>query len=294
MTIAGLYLSPEGIVLGADSTSSVNGPNGFHYFNFGQKLFEIGQESTFGILTWGLGGLGPVSYRALVAKLGDSLSAAAPASVAEVADRWVDLFYPEYIGFEDVAAAVALGAMQPYDPADPGAAGCRTAEEEEQLVNLSANLRVGFCVAGYAMPGRVPDAVTVFFEPLGPRPLPQPAHQHVVQWWGMQNVMNRLIYGVDDDTVDTIMQSGHWTGTVDELVRALLAQPRIPRAHLPIRDAIDYVHSAIYCTIKAMKFSNLPQVCGGPIELAVITADRKFRWVRHKPWDAAICDGDFS
>jgi len=61
-----------------------------------------------------------------------------------------------------------------------------------------------------------------------------------------------------------------------------------------MRDAIDYVHSAIYCTIKAMKFSTGAQVCGGPIEIAVITSDRKFRWVRHKPWDAAIEDGDFS
>lgn len=67
-----------------------------------------------------------------------------------------------------------------------------------------------------------------------------------------------------------------------------------PRAKLPMRDAIDYVHSAIYCTIKAMKFSMGPQVCGGPIEIGVITSDRRFRWVRHKPWDAAIEDGDFS
>jgi hypothetical protein len=75
-------------------------------------------------------------------------------------------------------------------------------------------------------------------------------------------------------------------------VHVLASKPLIPNAHLPIRDAIDYVHSALYCTIKAMKFSNLPQVCGGPIELAVITADRRFRWVRHKAWDAAITDGE--
>jgi hypothetical protein len=32
-------------------------------------------------------------------------------------------------------------------------------------------------------------------------------------------------------------------------------------------------------------------VCGGPIEIAVISSDRKFRWVRHKEWDAAIAEG---
>ena len=42
---------------------------------------------------------------------------------------------------------------------------------------------------------------------------------------------------------------------------------------------------------KAMKFSDLPQICGGPIEIAVITSDRRFRWVKHKTWDAAIMEG---
>jgi hypothetical protein len=32
--------------------------------------------------------------------------------------------------------------------------------------------------------------------------------------------------------------------------------------------------------------------CGGPIEIAVITTDRRFRWVRHKDWDVAIAEGD--
>jgi hypothetical protein len=59
---------------------------------------------------------------------------------------------------------------------------------------------------------------------------------------------------------------------------------------LPIRDAIDFVHSSIYSTIKALKFSQFPQVCGGPIEIAVITSDRPFRWVRHKRFDAAITE----
>jgi hypothetical protein len=30
------------------------------------------------------------------------------------------------------------------------------------------------------------------------------------------------------------------------------------------------------------------KTCGGPIEVAVITSDREFRWVRHKGWDVAI------
>jgi F420-0:gamma-glutamyl ligase len=43
--------------------------------------------------------------------------------------------------------------------------------------------------------------------------------------------------------------------------------------------------------IKTMKFSHMAPVCGGPVEIAVVTTDRKFRWVRHKQSDAAIGEG---
>jgi len=69
-----------------------------------------------------------------------------------------------------------------------------------------------------------------------------------------------------------------------------LAQP----FDLPIREAIDWVYSSIYTTSQAMKFSHLAPVCGGPVEVAVITTDRPFRWVRHKKLDAGIAHGGLS
>jgi len=40
--------------------------------------------------------------------------------------------------------------------------------------------------------------------------------------------------------------------------------------------------------MEAMKSAHLAPVCGGPIEIAVITTDRPFRWVRHKLLGEAI------
>lgn len=57
---------------------------------------------------------------------------------------------------------------------------------------------------------------------------------------------------------------------------------------LTIRDAVDFAHFIVYSTIKTIKFSDREQVCGGPIEVAAITTDRKFRWVKHKDFDSAI------
>lgn len=287
MTIAGLYLTQEGIVLGADSTSSFLGDEHLHYFNFAQKLFEIGEGSTFGLLTWGVGHIGDVSYRRLVALLGDDLARDPPPSIDDVATRWVRLFQPLYDAHQpvvDLRKALSKAGRR---------AGGKGKDDAKLRDRVDANA-VGFCVAGHCMPERVPDARIITFKATELVPSVTKPVLNELQLWGMPNVMNRLRYGVDQPFIDALLASGKWSGTPEDLADLLAAHGLQPRARLPMRDAIDYVHSAIYCTIKAMKFSTGAQVCGGPIEIAVITSDRRFRWVRHKPWDAAIEDGDFS
>ncbi len=104
-------------------------------------------------------------------------------------------------------------------------------------------------------------------------------------------MINRLLFGCDDNLLGSILNSGKWTGTYQELLDIALQQA-ITHPPLPIRDAIDFTHACIVSTIKALKFSSFSQICGGPVEIAVITTDRKFRWVRHKPWDTAITEGE--
>jgi hypothetical protein len=103
-------------------------------------------------------------------------------------------------------------------------------------------------------------------------------------------MINRLIYGCDGELRQQILSSGHWTGTEADF-DTIRGRFTLTHPILPIRDTIDFVYSCIFTTIKAMKFSNFSQICGGPIELAVITTDRRFRWVRHKDWDIAITEG---
>src|SRR4051812_3275043 len=103
-------------------------------------------------------------------------------------------------------------------------------------------------------------------------------------------MIHRLFCGTDDAMLSSILTSGMWAGNSQDLL-ALLPQHNLNHPPLPIRDAIDFVYTCIYSTTKAIKFSWHLQVCGGPIEIAVITTDREFRWVRHKQWDTAINEG---
>jgi hypothetical protein len=291
VTIAGFYLSPEGVVLGADSTSSYPAAGGMHYFNFNQKLFEVGEGSTLAIATWGLGGLGPVSYRTLIAELGDDLVANPPASVGDVAQRWTDRFWRAYSGFDLTQRVVALHAKGQHDPSlNPPDPDQRIKAEEDEYNTLATGLSVGFCLGGYTPPDRTPTVASVQFSPLLPNPAPVLQTWEGFGWWGVPNLISRLIFGADANLKDAILKSGKWGGTQQDL-DDIVKQQSLSHGSLPIREAIDYVHTCIQCTIKAMKFSGMLQVCGGPIEVAAITSDRKFRWVRHKSLHAAISDG---
>ena len=296
MTIAMCYVSPEGVVLGADSTASASFDDGlFHYFNHNQKLLQIGEDSTLALLTWGLGGLPSTSYRTLVAVLADDFKKKRPASVQQAAERWSALIWKHY----SAEFAAELARIQDLQGKPPFAAtgappipDARTEKEETELKSLIGNLYVGFCIAGYCTPDRSPKAFEVSLMPTV-LAVPVPTRLGMNAFWGAPNLILRLMNGYDGDLKVGLLGSGKWTGTEAEL-DAVLAQNALRMPTLPIRDAVDFVYSCIHSTIKALKFSSLNQICGGPIELAVITTDRPFRWVRHKSWDAAITEGDIS
>jgi hypothetical protein len=288
VTIAACYVSPEGIFLGADSTTAYSGPMEPHYYNNSQKLFEIGEGSTLGVVTWGLGGLALNSYRRLFARLDDELTQAGVKSFDDVVTKWNDLFWSEYTSSALLKQFLTLAAKKPFDPSapmpDPNA---RTKSEEDQFQISQANLGVGFCIAGYVKADRSPAAAEIIFQPgvAKPNPVLLPVG---FKFWGAPNMIRRLIFGHDERIKADLIASGKWNGTEAELDAVLTQYQLTHPPTLPIRDAIDFVNSCIYSTIKALKFSNLSQVCGGPIELAVITADRPFRWVRHKDFDSAM------
>jgi hypothetical protein len=172
---------------------------------------------------------------------------------------------PELLPFID--RCKQLYANAPYDPkAAPPSPNAQTKDEEDEFQNLKRNLVVGFCIAGYWLPDRDPFAFEVTFDPLLGQPTPQLIQRQTYKCWGVPNMIQRLIFGFDDGLKNGILNAGMWNGTSQDL-DSLLAQQALAHPLLPIRDAIDFVHACAYSTIKAMKFSNLFQICGGPSKL---------------------------
>jgi hypothetical protein len=147
-----------------------------HYINHNQKLFELGENGTLAILTWGLGSLGPTSHRSLIPGLVDDMDSRPAATLVEVAERWSDHFWSAYsqILGQPLAQFHALQAKPPFDPVTnlplPDA---RTQSEEEMFQSLRRDMVVGFCLGGYVLPDRTPRAYEVVFDPATGRPSPQ-------------------------------------------------------------------------------------------------------------------------
>jgi len=289
MTIAACYLSSEGVVLGADSTSTVfvagrgTQSGSVHQYNFAQKVFEFGPRgSTVGVALWGLGSLGRKSWRTLVAEMADEAHESKVATLKEVASIAATSFGKEYeaaFGEQWLARARSLQAKDKE----------RTPAENAEYDRLLQTFSGGICLGGRWGTGREPSAFEIQFDPSGTA-VPEPAElpRGTTKFWGCPNLVERLIRGTDFPTYLRIVRSGKWSGTREDLI-ALLEEEALGQPYdLPIREAIDWIYASIYTTIKAMKFSHLAPVCGGPIEVAVITSDRPFRWVRHKHLGQAI------
>jgi hypothetical protein len=278
MTIAACYLCPEGVVLGADSTTTRTAPEMMLHYNYGQKIFEIGEQGTIGLATWGMAGFPRTSYRTLLARLSDRLEGLNVTTVRQVAEEWSGAFWAEYVeSYHDRLREVRelLGRE-------------RTPQDEDMLAMLTQWFAGGFCIGGYVGPARQPEAWEITYDLTKQSPEISEIQMGKTRFWGCPNIIERTIFGFDVDLLLDIVKSGKWQGTTEDLVDIVLKYKISQPPNLPIREAIDWVHASINTTIKVMKFSDMAPVCGGPIEVAAITTDRPFRWVCHKKFDAAI------
>lgn len=268
MTIAAAYLTSDGLVIGADSTTTVSShvqggnPAVTQLLNHAQKVFEIGQTSAgrFGLCTWGDGKIGNASHRILVARLNDALLATD--TVIDVKDKFIGIVTDELRGTAGTSGVgYFIGGCDPQTHVP----GCWNLWFENNALSTESELAIG-----------------------------------QVSFAGAPEFFNRVFHGCDSNFPDLL--KGHLINQIPEIAQIPDIDNQFKIAikntvqqlcaagfsDVPIREAIDFVHMYLHVTIKAFKFRAGPPVCGGPIEIGFITSDRPYRWVRHKDFDTAI------
>jgi len=101
-------------------------------------------------------------------------------------------------------------------------------------------------------------------------------------WFGSTDAIKRLHFGRDDKVIEVI--SGKYNLDAQDVSDTLgPLQYQIPFAVMPLQDAIDYAYYMINVAIGRYRFVLGPELCGGPIEIAVIT-QQEFSWISRKTW----------
>jgi hypothetical protein len=260
MTIAAAYLTSEGVVLGADSTTTVNvQPQGqvVQLLNHAQKVFEVGApgKGRIGICAWGGGKIGDVSHRTLCARLSDV------SEELSVADATTE--------FQKIVDQVGV---------------------KQQGV-------VGYYVGGWDKGNREPRCFRIYLEN-GRWVDPYSLKIGEASFSGNSEYFSRIFHGFDgrlpkvlhDELCKKISGLPVDFSVKYQEAFNIVAQglASVGFNDLPIREAIDFIHMHLLVTIKAAKFRYGPPTVGGPIEIGFITTDRFFRWACHKRHSSAI------
>ncbi|HLG28798.1 MAG TPA: hypothetical protein VI387_01190, partial [Candidatus Brocadiales bacterium] len=241
MSIAAAYLVSEGLVLGADSSTTVKvstpqGAGVVQLLTHSQKVFEVGNDSRLGICTWGAGSIGNISHRTIVAQLADKIDN--ETTVEDAAKELVNIVEPALKKTTTDFVGYYMGGWDPksHEPA------CFHIEIRQDLKKIEP-FPLGQC----SFSGN-----PIFFQRVfrGFDPRLQD---------NLRNELKRVLSNTLPENFDTVFNEAF------EKVSAPLAT--IGFRDLPIREAIDYVYSYLHITIKAEKFKFGPPTCGGPIEI---------------------------
>jgi len=102
-------------------------------------------------------------------------------------------------------------------------------------------------------------------------------------WFGSGEALTRLIKGFDPRVLDDMVAHGIERDSVEAWAQAAVGELPLIFDGMPLQDAIDFANFAVQVTIGVCRFRAGPPVCGGKVDIAVITPG-KFHWAQRKQW----------
>jgi hypothetical protein len=258
LTIAVALKVRDGVVLAADSATTLVGSNGVeNIYNHANKIVNLRKGLPIGFMTWGLGGFGSASVASLAkdfrAKFDEVVDS--PHNVEEVANEFHKFLEPLYHQAVDQIT-------------DPPAFGCL-------IAGHSVGNSIGECwVIESDGAGSLKAAVEQI-----------PGDEGVV-WYGQPRWIQRLVLGFDVDGVANALTNSFGVSPADlpSAIATLRQYTQEPMVHpaMPIQDAINLARFLVDLTVQGVQFAPGAPTVGGPIEIAAITKHEGFRWISRK------------
>ncbi|MEV4809638.1 hypothetical protein [Micromonospora avicenniae] len=267
MTIAVSLKVNDGIVLGADSASTLVGldPAGqahvLNVYKNANKVFNLRKGAPIGAVTWGTGAFGNASIETLVKDFRTQLAPdfdPADYAVEEIAKRFRKFMFDDHFApaFKDVKG------------------------------NQGDEIYTGFIVAGYSSGAKMAEEYQIDMRP-GDCPEPRlvrPIDESGMIWNGQPEAIARLVLGHSGGLPDALVRLGVDPTQVPMAVTEIQNQLLVPfvQPGMPFQDAIDLAEFLIDVTAKFVRFTPGADTVGGPVDIAGITKHEGFKWIKRK------------
>lgn len=284
MTICVSVKVSEGLVLAADSTAVIQGilqhPSGqtasgiLKTYDHARKLSHI-KDYPIGTLTWGTYLVGSRSVESLIKEYEHSLPSLEQEQEKirrDPPNRGVEQNTYEYS-----VQTIAQGLLEHVKSFYFGQFGQKPKEEQIPLAIL---------VSGYSSGEFFPEQWLVnlpeSLELTQVRPDVNGKPSFGANWYGLSDAIVRLHWGRDDGAIAVLAE--HFKVSTEE-IRQLLGglQYVVPFEGMPLQDAIDYAVYLVNVVIGRFRFVVGAPLCGGAIDVAVITPN-SFTWIQRKSW----------
>jgi hypothetical protein len=265
MTVAVLVKVFDGIVLGADSATTLQLSNGSaQVYNNANKVFHLHRELPIGAMTWGLGSIGSASISTLAKDLRRRLMGLDPLFPAWKVDS------DKYTIKEIAHQCVEMLQGELYS---------KFLSEYPDLGFL------GFLVAGYGSDGVQAEAWNISIDGSA-TPVPVLAADADSSGWvayAQPEATERLFRGIDPGLRSHLIDNAEGSFLKEELAQVFASVERLAVVPpMPIVDAINFAKFLVDTTVGYSNFLLGPNTVGGPVELAAITRHEGFKWIARK------------
>lgn len=263
MTIVVALKVGDGLVLGADSASTLMTGSSYHnsYFNT-EKLMHV-DRLPVGALTFGLGSLNNRSVSSLANDLRGRMA-------GSDADWRID---PDNFTVEDIADRFKRFF---YDELYVGQFGPPPEDDSNSFDNV-----MGFFVGGFSSGSNSAEVWRLLLTQRGCNVVKiiNAETEWDCVWEGAREPIQRVLFGYSSQIMARLLEAGVEQDTAENLLASM--EPLI-HGGMPIQDAIDFVDYLIGVTCGYVRFAPGHMTVAKPIDLAAITKYNGFKWISRK------------
>lgn len=268
MTIAISIKVNDGIVLAADSASTLMGDQGvINVYENGNKVTNLHKELPIGIITWGVGGIGSASVSTLIKDFRKRIM-----GMNRQYEDWA--INPDHYTIESVAKRFKEFIFdEVYDP----------------LIEDKSNYYIGFLVAGYSSNGDLADdmaeewLIQINEDTCEGPLLIRDKEECGLSWHGEPEAISRLVFGFSDGFIKLLLDQGVDEDVLNEAIENSSAvEAKMVFSPMPIQDVIDLAGFLVDLSKNYSRFIPGAVTISGPTEIAAITKHEGYKWIVRK------------